>query len=90
MTNDSPFAQVLPTATINTEKPRTPWQVSFFEDPLTGRLCKPDPFENYVETKIKRRQAFPYSPSETWVAQDASFNTSNRANIIPQGKIYQL
>lgn len=65
VTNDSPFAQILPNAIPTLKKPRYAWQASFQKIHLHARLVKLSLLRNTLRLRTKRRWAFPYSPSET-------------------------
>lgn len=83
VTSDSPFAQILPNATPIPKKPRYAWQTSFQKIHLHESLVKLFLLRNMLRLRIKRRGAFPYSPSETGRLRMLQQNTSKRVKRIP-------
>lgn len=87
VTNDSQFAQILSTATLTLRKPRSPWKACFLKIHLHGSLVNLLFLRNTLRLMIKRRWAFPCSPSsETGWLRMLQYNPKKRRISL----IYQL
>lgn len=73
----------LPTATSIVRKPRSPWHASFLKSCLNRSLVNLSLLRNMLRLTIKRRWAFPCSPSETEWLRMLQYNTLKRVKRIP-------